>query len=71
MTQFEITLSEKEKSEAAVFLKEMLQDKLVEFDGSILRLTELGKPFLRNAALFFDARLQRSQPQTRIFSSSI
>ncbi len=71
MTQFEITLSDKEKSDAEVFLKEMLHDKLIEFDGSVLKLTELGKPFLRNAALFFDVRLQRSQPQTRIFSSSI
>lgn len=71
MTQYEIELSEVEKSKVQEFLKEMFQDKLVELDGRVLRLTELGKPFLRNAALFFDARLQRSQPQTRIFSSSI
>lgn len=71
MTQFEIELSAQEKSQAQIFLKEMIADQLVELDGSCLRLTERGKPFLRNAALFFDVRLQRSQPQTRIFSSSI
>jgi oxygen-independent coproporphyrinogen III oxidase len=71
MTQFEIDLSPEEKAQAEVFLKEMLSDKLVEIQGSKLKVTEAGKPFLRNAALFFDSRLQKSQPQTRIFSSSI
>ncbi len=71
MTQFEIELSEQEKTEAEVFLAEMIQDQLVEIKGLRLRLTESGRPFLRNAALFFDCRLKNSQPQTRIFSSSI
>ncbi len=71
MTQFEIELSEVEKAEAEVFLAEMIQDHLVEIKGLRLRLTESGRPFLRNAALFFDYRLKKSQPQTRIFSSSI
>lgn len=71
MTQFEIDLSDTEKKNAESFLKEMIQDKLVEISGNKLKLTDLGKPFLRNAAVFFDSRLQRSQPQTRIFSSSI
>ena len=49
----------------------MIDDKLVEFEGLKLKLTAAGRPFLRNAALFFDLRLQKSQPLTRIFSSAI
>lgn len=71
MTEFEIELSPDEKTEASLFLSEMISDKLVEITGQTLRLTSAGRPFLRNAALFFDSRLKKSQPQTRIFSSSI
>lgn len=71
MTQFEVELSSEEKSDAEVFLKEMIQDGLVEIQGKTLKLTDNGRPFLRNAALFFDSRLKNAQPQTRIFSSSI
>lgn len=71
MTEFEIELAVEEKKEAEIFLSEMIQDSLVEFDGLRLKLTEAGRPFLRNAAMFFDSRLKGSQPQTRIFSSSI
>ncbi|MBL7542366.1 MAG: oxygen-independent coproporphyrinogen III oxidase [Bdellovibrionaceae bacterium] len=71
MTQFEVLLSAEEKTAAEIFLKEMILDGLVEIQGSTLKLTDLGRPFLRNAAVFFDSRLQKSQPQTRIFSQSI
>lgn len=71
MTQFEIELSMEEKKAAQEFLAEMLKDGLVEFQAQTMRLTDAGRPFLRNAALFFDKRLKKSQPQTRIFSSSI
>jgi oxygen-independent coproporphyrinogen-3 oxidase len=71
MTQFEVPLSAEEVIEAEVFLKEMIQDRLIEIKDCKIKVLEAGKPFLRNAALFFDKRLMRSQPQTRIFSQSI
>ena len=71
MTQFEVPLSAEEVIDAEVFLKEMIQDRLIEIKDCKIKVLEAGKPFLRNAALFFDKRLMRSQPQTRIFSQSI
>jgi len=35
----------------------------VEVSGGELRLTERGRPFLRNATMFFDRRLRRQQWQ--------
>jgi oxygen-independent coproporphyrinogen-3 oxidase len=49
----------------------MLQDGLVTLEGETLRITEAGRPFLRNACALFDMRLRRAQPATRIFSQSI
>ena len=49
----------------------MIEDGLVEVDGTQLRLTEQGLPFLRNACLFFDQRLRRQQPTSRIFSQAV
>ena len=36
-----------------------------------LMLTECGRPFLRNACMFFDYRLRRQQPEARIFSQAL
>lgn len=72
MTRFQIRLQNAaEVSEAKEFLSEMIQDGLVVFDGADLKLTEKGRPFLRNACLFFDSRLRRQKPETELFSRSI
>lgn len=72
MTQFEVNFesSEQEKM-AAEFLSEMIQDELVEIKNHKLIVKEKGRPFLRNACVFFDERLKHKQPQTKIFSQSI
>jgi oxygen-independent coproporphyrinogen-3 oxidase len=49
----------------------MIEDGLVKINGSTLELTESGKPFLRNACLFFDERLKKLKPQTQVFSKSL
>jgi oxygen-independent coproporphyrinogen-3 oxidase len=36
-----------------------------------LQLTEAGRPFLRNAAVFFDHRLRANEPDRPIFSKSL
>lgn len=65
-----LTGAEQEK-DLRVFLASMIDDKLVELNSHELKITDAGRPFLRNACLGFDLRFRRAQPQTRIFSSSI
>ncbi|MBO9668053.1 MAG: oxygen-independent coproporphyrinogen III oxidase [Bdellovibrio sp.] len=72
MTEFEVEfLSEEQKNQGAEFLAEMIKDGLVKIEGRKLIVLEPGRPFLRNACVFFDERLKLKQPQTRIFSQSI
>lgn len=71
MTTGQVLLTAEQKPMAATFLKEMLDDQLISIDGNVLSLTEAGKPFLRNACLFFDERLKVLKPQTQVFSKSL
>lgn len=52
-------------------LAEMRQDGLVELSDRSCRVTEAGRPFLRNVCMAFDARLVRRIPTTQIFSRTI
>jgi oxygen-independent coproporphyrinogen-3 oxidase len=72
MTRFQVQLENPEEvSEAQNFLSEMISDGLVKVENSVLKLTDQGRPFLRNACLFFDSRLRRKKPETELFSRSI
>lgn len=71
MTEFHVQLDADQVSDAKQFLAEMISDGLVQINGQKLEMTEKGKPFLRNACLFFDEHLRLNQPQTKIFSQSI
>lgn len=72
MTEFEVPFSnETQETQSKEFLKEMLNDHLVEIRDHKLIVKEEGRPFLRNACVFFDERLKSKQPQTKIFSQSI
>jgi oxygen-independent coproporphyrinogen III oxidase len=52
-------------------LAELQADGLVELQGKRCRVTEAGRPFLRNVCMAFDARLARSAPGTQLFSKTI
>lgn len=52
-------------------LKEAEKDGLVKTFNNHLKITELGKAFVRNIAMAFDLRLKEKQPQTQIFSMTI
>lgn len=52
-------------------LREPEQDGLVTVTKAGVTVTEKGKPFIRNICMAFDARLWRSEPAARLFSSSI
>lgn len=71
MTTGQVKLNPEQIPLAADFLKEMIADRLVSIQGDSLQLTEAGKPFLRNACLFFDERLKLLKPQTQVFSKSL
>lgn len=72
MTDFEVEFHSLEQEEkAAQFLSVMIQDDLLEIRDHKLLVHENGRPFLRNACVFFDERLKTKQPQTKIFSQSI
>lgn len=54
-----------------IHLKEMQNDGLVEIDTNFLKITEKGRPFVRNVCMAFDMRLQRNKPETQLFSMTV
>jgi oxygen-independent coproporphyrinogen III oxidase len=52
-------------------LKEPEADGLLEILPFKMKITEKGKPFVRNICMALDARLWRDLPKTRIFSSTV
>ena len=52
-------------------LKEMEADDLVELGEDEIKVTELGKPFIRNICMAFDLLLHRRAPETRLFSMTV
>lgn len=72
MTRFEVHLEDEgEVRDAESFLAPLIEDGLVLLAGRTLRLTEAGRPFLRNAAVFFDRRLRERESEPRIFSRAL
>jgi oxygen-independent coproporphyrinogen-3 oxidase len=71
MTQFRVQLEENQLADARSFLAPMVADGLVRIVDDELQLTERGRPFLRNAAVFFDYRLRTKEPDRPIFSRSL
>ena len=52
-------------------LSEMQLDGLIEISENKLKVTEAGKPYVRNVCLPFDLRLQRKKPETKLFSMTV
>lgn len=52
-------------------LSEMQLDGLIEISENQLKVTEAGKPYVRNVCLPFDLRLQRKKPETKLFSMTV
>jgi len=44
---------------------------LIEVNGQHLAVTILGRPFLRNICLAFDARYWQKQPRAKVFSQAV
>ncbi|MEN0005590.1 MAG: radical SAM protein, partial [Bacteroidota bacterium] len=52
-------------------LEELMRDELVEYAPFQLKVTERGRPFVRNICLAFDARYWRRQPEGQLFSAVV
>ena len=71
MTRFEVELRPEQSQDARLFLDSMLSDGLVDLPDGKLVLTEPGRPFLRNACLFFDQRLRSQEQRPKVFSQAL
>jgi oxygen-independent coproporphyrinogen III oxidase len=71
MTQFQVQLRPEQRDDASIYLDPLIKDGLVELRDQTLTLTERGRPFLRNACMFFDERLRRQEPRAQVFSQAL
>ncbi len=72
MTQGSVPLRDAgQVSDVRRFLEDMLRDGLVRLEQNTLSITELGRPFLRNACVVLDQRLREQKPETRVFSQAL
>jgi len=52
-------------------LSELEADGLVQIGANSIKVTEKGRPFIRNVGMAFDLKLHRKQPETRLFSMTV
>lgn len=52
-------------------LAELEADGLVQIGSNNIKVTEKGRPFIRNIGMAFDLKLHRKQPETRLFSMTV
>ena len=76
MCHFETSWEDKslyfeEVPEILIQLKEMENDGLIIFEKNGIKVTNAGKPFVRNICMAFDLRLRRKAPETKLFSMTI
>lgn len=50
---------------------EMEADGLLEMSQNEIKITEKGRPFVRNICMAFDVLLNRKAPETRLFSMTV
>lgn len=71
MTTFRVALDEAEQADAKTFLAPMIDDELVAIEDGELRLPMRGRPFMRNAAVLFDAHFRGRQPTGPLYSTAV
>lgn len=60
-----------ELPDVLIRLKEMEADGLISIEKDRLIIKEQGRPFVRNVCMAFDLLLQRSKPETQLFSMTV
>ena len=72
MTLGTVTLTDdRQAADVGAFLGDMITDGLVTLEGRTLSLTDVGRPFLRNACVALDQRLRVQKPTTKVFSQAL
>jgi len=71
MTAGRAPLTDDDRDEARRELAPLVADGIVEIDHRELRITPSGKPFIRNAAAFFDTYLRNSAREGPVYSKAI
>lgn len=72
MTRWQVELaSEQQAEDVREFLRELINDGLVFIENRVLKLTDSGRPFLRNACMALDSRLRAKSPEAKVFSSAL
>lgn len=76
MCHFETSWKDKklyfaEVPEIIIQLAEMENDGLLTIEKNGIKVTNAGKPFVRNICMAFDLRLKRKVPETKLFSMTI
>lgn len=71
-TRWDEELSENQLlNQALKRLETMEYDGLVDLGRGFIRVTEAGKPFVRNVCMALDARLWQKRPATQLFSATV
>ena len=52
-------------------LSELEADGLVKIEDKTIKVTDKGRPFVRNISMAFDLKMHRKKPNTRIFSMTV
>jgi oxygen-independent coproporphyrinogen-3 oxidase len=72
MTRWQVELeSDAQVLDVREVLASLIEDGLVEIDERLMKLTEKGRPFLRNACMALDTRLRTKAPHTKVFSQAL
>ncbi|OXB04701.1 oxygen-independent coproporphyrinogen III oxidase [Flavobacterium plurextorum] len=61
----------KELPSVLLDLEEIEKDKLIVIEEDKLKITEAGRPFVRNICMAFDLHLKRKSPETNLFSMTV
>lgn len=61
----------KELPEVLLSLKEIESDQLILIEENKIKITEAGRPFVRNICMAFDLHLKRKSPETNLFSMTV
>lgn len=76
MTKFETTWTKDDPTSGHLsgmqtHLRELAADGIIELADNNVRITDQGRPFIRNVGMVFDARLHRSKTQNNQFSKTV
>lgn len=61
----------KELPDVLESLKEIENDDLIVIEENKIKITEAGRPFVRNICMAFDLHLKRKSPETNLFSMTV